>query len=92
MTWNTAAASNGEHVLTAVARDAAGNQTSATVGVTVSNDTTAPTVAFTSPAAGSVSGTVTVAATASDDLGVTGVQFSLDGAPLGAEIGRRRTR
>ena len=87
VTWNTSGASNGEHVLTAVARDAAGNQTSATLGVTVSNDGAAPSVAFTSPAAGSVSGTVTVAATASDDLGVTGVQFSLDGAPLGSEIG-----
>ncbi len=87
VTWNTSGASNGEHVLTAVARDAAGNQTSATLGVTVSNDGAAPSVAFTSPAAGSVSGTVTVAATASDDLGVTGVQFSLDGAPLGTEIG-----
>ncbi len=87
VTWNTGGASNGEHVLTAVARDAAGNQTSATLGVTVSNDGAAPSVAFTSPAAGSVSGTVTVAATASDDLGVTGVQFSLDGAPLGTEIG-----
>jgi sugar lactone lactonase YvrE len=32
-----------------------------------------------------VSGTVTVAASASDDVGVAGVQFQLDGAPLGAE-------
>ena len=87
VTWNTAGATNGEHVLTAVARDAAGNQTSATLGVTVSNDVTAPAVAFTSPAAGSVSGTVTVAATASDEIGVTSVQFNLDGAPLGTEIG-----
>ena len=56
------------------------------VSVTVTNDTTAPTVALTSPAAAArVSGTVTVTATAADDVGVAGVQFLLDGAPLGAE-------
>jgi hypothetical protein len=49
-------------------------------------DTTAPTVAVTAPAAGStVSGTVTVSATASDNVAVVGVQFLLDGALLGAE-------
>ena len=49
-------------------------------------DTTAPTVAVTAPAPGStVSGTVTVSATASDDVAVAGVQFLLDGVALGAE-------
>ncbi|MBI4611886.1 MAG: S8 family serine peptidase [Candidatus Rokubacteria bacterium] len=49
-------------------------------------DTTPPSVAITAPPDGStVSGTVTVAASASDDVGVVGVQFLLDGAPLGAE-------
>ncbi len=49
-------------------------------------DTTAPSVALTSPAgATTVSGTITVTAAASDDVGVAGVQFMLDGAPLGAE-------
>ena len=44
----------------------------------------APTVALTSPAAdATIGGTVTVAATAADDIGVTSVQFLLDGAPLG---------
>jgi hypothetical protein len=33
-----------------------------------------------------VGGTVTVTASASDDVGVTGVQFKLDGANLGAEV------
>ena len=32
-----------------------------------------------------MSGTVTVTATASDNVGVVGVQFRLDGADLGAE-------
>ena len=44
-------------------------------------DTTPPTVTITSPASGAtVSGTITVTATASDDRGVAGVQFRLDGA------------
>ena len=49
-------------------------------------DTTAPSVSITSPANGaSVSGTIDVAASASDDTGVSGVQFKLDGANLGTE-------
>jgi hypothetical protein len=87
--WNTSGVSNGSHSLTAVARDAAGNTTiSSAVSVTVSNsgDTTAPTVSLTAPTGGStVSGTVAVSANASDNVGVVGVQFKLDGANLGSE-------
>jgi hypothetical protein len=44
-------------------------------------DTTAPTVSITAPAGGStVSGTVTVTASASDNVGVTKVEFYMDGA------------
>jgi hypothetical protein len=40
----------------------------------------------TGPAAGeTVSGTVSVAASASDDIGVTGVRFLVDGVAIGAE-------
>jgi hypothetical protein len=43
VSWNTAGASNGTHVLTAVARDAAGNQgTSGPLSVNVSNTSPAP--------------------------------------------------
>lgn len=88
--WNTTSATNGSHTITAVARDAAGNTTtSSAVNVTVSNsggDTTAPTVSVTAPTAGAtVSGTVAVSANASDNIGVVGVQFKLDGVNLGAE-------
>jgi len=88
VTWNTTTAVNGSHSLTAVARDAAGNTTtSAAVGVTVNNATTPPTVSITAPAAGAtVSGNVSVTARASDNVGVTGVQFKLDGANLGLEV------
>ncbi len=88
VSWNTLSVANGSHTLTAVARDAAGNTTtSASVTVTVSNpDTTAPTVSLTAPASGAtVQGTVSVTASASDNVGVAGVQFRLDGANLGTE-------
>ena len=50
-------------------------------------DTTPPTVAITAPAGGTtVSGTVTVTASASDNVSVTGVQLQLDGVNLGSEI------
>ena len=87
-TWDSRTASNGTHSLTAVARDAAGNtMTSAARTVTVSNgDTVAPTVAVTSPVNGAtVSGSTTVTASASDNVGIAGVQFRIDGTSLGAE-------
>ena len=49
-------------------------------------DTTPPAVSITAPAANSsVSGTITVSATATDNVSVVGVQFKLDNANLGAE-------
>jgi hypothetical protein len=82
--WNTTSVANGAYQLTARAYDAAGNnQTSSTVNVTVNNiipDTTLPTVNITAPLASStISGTATFSATASDNVGVTKVEFSVDG-------------
>ena len=51
-----------------------------------SSDTTPPTVAMASPAGGSVSGGVVVSATASDNIGVAGVQFICDGSNMGSEV------
>ena len=49
-------------------------------------DTSQPSVSVSAPTNGAaVSGSVSVSATASDDVGVVGVQFLLNGAPLGAE-------
>src|SRR5206468_2891088 len=63
-----------------------GSITSNTATLTVV-DMTPPTVAITAPANGAtVAGAVTVSATASDNVGVVGVQFKLDGANLGAEV------
>ena len=86
--WDSRTAANGPHTLTAVARDQAGNTAiSSPVGVVVDNDLSPPTVTMTAPAPGStVSGTsVAVSADASDDRGVAGVQFRLDGTNIGAE-------
>ncbi|HSR24886.1 MAG TPA: Ig-like domain-containing protein, partial [Candidatus Eisenbacteria bacterium] len=82
-TWNSAAAANGAHTITATAYDEAGNAASASATVTADN-TAAPTVSVTSPAAGAaVSGTVTVSAAAGDDVGVTTVEFYAGGQHLG---------
>jgi Big-like domain-containing protein len=48
-------------------------------------DSTPPSVTITSPPTGVVSGTIAVSASASDNVGVAGVQFRLDGVNLGAE-------
>jgi poly(hydroxyalkanoate) depolymerase family esterase len=51
-----------------------------------SGDTTPPVVTITSPASGAtVSGAITVAATARDDVGVTRVEVYLDGALAGSD-------
>jgi hypothetical protein len=89
VSWNTASTANGAHTVRAIARDSAGNTTTST-GITVninnvSSDPTPPTVSMTAPAAGAtVTGSVTVSATASDNVGVASVQFTLDGVNLGA--------
>src|SRR5213075_3193859 len=45
VTWNTTTVGNGSHTLSAVARDAAGNRTTATtITVQVNNVNTAPTI------------------------------------------------
>ena len=93
VTWNTTTVSNGTHSLTAVARDAAGNTTtSAAISVTVVKHAghDAATVSVTAPAAGLSGATVTVSATATDNVGVAGVQFNLDGANRGRWRTRRR--
>jgi hypothetical protein len=79
--WDTATVANGSHTLSAKAYDATGNVgQSGNDTVTVFNDTTPPTVSLTAPAPGStVSGTATVTAAATDNVGVSRVEFYLDG-------------
>jgi hypothetical protein len=71
-----------------VARDAsgAGNVASTSTDNQITFDATGPTAAITAPADGAtVRGEVTVTASASDNTGVVGVQFKLDGENLGLE-------
>jgi len=86
MSWNTREVTNGSHQLIAVARDAAGNLAASAL-VTVTVDNAAPSVAIASPVGGAVvEGNVQISASASDNVGVVGVQFLLDGANLGQEV------
>jgi hypothetical protein len=82
--WDTTTVPNGQYTLTAIAYDApVGNHaTSAPVTVTVSNaDVTPPTVSLTSPSDGDiVSGSVGLAATASDNVGLSQVSFFVNGS------------
>jgi hypothetical protein len=81
--WNTTTVPNGNYVISAKAYDAANNSTVSTlVSVIVSNtaspgpDTTPPTVSYVSPTTGStIASTVTLSANASDNIGVTKVDF-----------------
>jgi hypothetical protein len=94
VSWNTSTVSNGSHSVRAVARDAAGNRTtSAIVTVTVNNalarsprDTILPQVTLTRPASGSVTGSISLAATATDNIGVVSVAFRVDGFDIGAPL------
>jgi phosphatidylserine/phosphatidylglycerophosphate/cardiolipin synthase-like enzyme len=84
--WNTATVANGNRTLQTRAYDAAGNVGQSTsITVTVNNgpapDTQSPATSISSPAAGAtVSGTTSVAATATDNVGVTRVELWVDGA------------
>src|SRR5262249_21206011 len=72
--------------------DAAGNLSASSpqASAVVPADTTPPTVSLTAPAAGAtVTGTVAVSATASDNVGVAGVTFKVDGTTT---IGSEDTR
>jgi thermitase len=85
-TWNTTTVANGTVTLDAVAYDAAGHSTINAVSITVNNvvaDTTPPTVSIASPTSGTVSGSVTVAINAADNVGVKRVDLRVNGAVVG---------
>jgi hypothetical protein len=89
-TVDTSKLAAGSHTATARALDAAGNSAAASVVFPVSGpaDTTPPTASIAAPTANSsVSGTVTVAGTASDDTQVAKVELSVDGGPYQAAQG-----
>jgi fibronectin type 3 domain-containing protein len=78
----------GTYYYKVTAEDSAGNVSapSAQASAQATSDTTPPSISVTAPAAGStVTGTLSVNASATDNVGVAGVQFRLDGSNLGAE-------
>ena len=76
-------------VVTATARDAAGNTSgaSATVSVVAAPDNTPPTVALSAPAAAPPGTTIVLTASAADNVGVQQVQFALGGVSIGLTAG-----
>jgi hypothetical protein len=87
---DTTVAASTSYTYTVKAFDGAGNVSEASAPLTVTTpaaaDTTPPSVTLTAPAPGAtVTGMTTLTATASDASGIAGVQFLLDGSPLGAE-------
>lgn len=84
--WNTSSLAAGTYTLSARAHDAAGNSgESSALTVRVVKDATTPVVALTSPSGGTkVSGTVSIAVSASDNVGVSRVEFYANGALLSA--------
>jgi glucose/arabinose dehydrogenase len=90
ITWTPTVA--GQRTLTARATDdleavTMSDPVSFTVTTPQGSDTEAPTTTLTAPADESTGlmGSVTVTATATDNVGVAGVEFQIDGEPLGAE-------
>jgi subtilisin family serine protease len=94
--WNTTGFANGSYTLQAKAYDTAGNVgTSAPESVSVQNtvpDTTPPTATITAPAQGStVSGVVSVSVSGTDNVGVTKVEWYLNGALAGTSASAAAT-
>ena len=79
---DTRSLADGAHTVTARAKDAAGNASTASVSFNSSNaaDTTPPVVTIAAPSGGAtVGGKVSVAGTAADAGGLAGVSVSVDG-------------
>jgi chitodextrinase len=85
LSWDTTLSANGSHTLSAIARDTSGNtQTSAPVGVVVSNDFTLPSSPSNLVATTVSSSTIGISwVAASDNVGVTGYGIFRDSQQVG---------
>jgi subtilisin family serine protease len=78
VSWSLSGVSNDSHNLYVVATDMTGNS-AASAGVSVVVDNAPPAVAITTPASGAkVGGTISVSANATDNVGISKVQFYRD--------------
>jgi|GEM_PF-5965821 len=91
--WTTSTATSGSANVTnittpttySISCTGSGGSAQASASVTIT-DPTPPTVSITAPSGGAtVSGSVTISANASDNVGVAGVQFKVDGTNIGSE-------
>ena len=90
LVWDTRTVLDGIYTLWARATDDAGQQAAASVEITVSNATSAtdapPAVRIFYPLGeATLCGTISIQATATDDIGVASVAFFTDGRPLGTD-------
>ena len=82
--WDTSPLAAGTYSVSAKAVDSAGNEAlSNSVSLAVAGDTKAPSVSLLQPANGSsIRGTVSVSASASDDVGIARLELFVDGTLL----------
>jgi Bacterial Ig domain len=81
--WNSGAVSNGTHTLTVTATDASGNKATSSIQINVNNvtvgDIIPPMVSYILPSdQSSLTGTVTISVSATDNAGVSSVSISID--------------
>ena len=81
--WNSGTVANGTYTLTVTASDAAGNKATSSIQVSVNNvtvgDIISPTINILTPTdLASVTGTVSVSMSSSDNVGVSAVSISID--------------
>ena len=77
ISWDITSVINGAHTLTVIATDLAGNTKTSSI-VSVSVDNSPPLVSLSTPANGYVTGTFAVSATATDNVGLSKVEFYRD--------------
>ena len=91
--WNTTLHANGRITLKVQAVDLSGRSTWTQITVVIMNpDSTPPAVRITAPSSGPASGTITIEADASDNLGLEKVRFYAGDAYLGYDTSPPYTR
>lgn len=77
ISWDITSVTNGAHTLTVIATDLAGNTKTSSI-ISVSVDNSPPQISLSTPANGFVTGTFAVTAAATDNVGLSKVEFYRD--------------